>query len=52
MKIRPEQVLLSKQDFEFNKIFVTGSDEILIDYVSKHLIQKFKKKKLPYRYIE
>ena len=45
MKIRPEQILYSRDDFKFKKIFVTGSDEVLIDYLCGYLINFFEKKK-------
>ena len=44
MKIRPEQLLIKNQDINYKKILVTGSDEALINYVTKFLIKKFEKK--------
>ena len=44
MKIRPEQILYSKDEFKFKKIFVTGSDEIFMDYLCGYLINLFEKK--------
>ena len=44
MKIRPEQILYSRDELKFKKIFVTGSDEVLIDYLCGYLINLFEKK--------
>ena len=44
MKIKPEVLLNSKNDTSFNKILVTGSDEVFITYIKNFIIKDFKKK--------
>ena len=44
MKIRPEHFLIKNEEINFRKIFVTGSDEALINYVTTFIEKKFKKK--------
>ncbi len=44
MKIKPEVFLNSNKNIIFNKILVTGSDESLISYVKKFIVEEFKKK--------
>ena len=48
MKIKPEILLSHSDEFIYNKILVTGSDETFINYVRDHIIKIFKKKKLSY----
>jgi len=42
MRVRAEKILTSKKEIKYKKIFVTGSDEVLIDYVSNYLIKNFR----------
>ena len=44
MKIKPEILLSHSDEFIYNKILVTGSDETFINYVRDHIIKIFKKK--------
>ena len=44
MKIKPEVFLSSKKNLIFNRILVTGSDESLISFVKKFIIEDFKKR--------
>ena len=44
MKIKPEVLLSSKNNIAFNKILVTGSDEVFIAHVKSFIIEVFKKK--------
>ena len=42
MKIRAEHLLINNPDLKYNKILVTGNDEIFIDYVTHSICKKFK----------
>tara|TARA_Y100001970_G_scaffold244784_1_gene311257 strand:+ start:12246 stop:13172 length:927 start_codon:yes stop_codon:yes gene_type:complete len=42
MKIKPEQ-LLNNNIIQFKKFFITGLDTLLIDYVTKNIVDTFKK---------
>ncbi len=44
MKIKPEVLLASKKEINFNKILVTGSDESFIAYVKDFIVEDFKKR--------
>ena len=44
MKVKPEVFLKSKNNLDFNKILITGSDESLISYVKNFIIEDFKKR--------
>ena len=44
MKIKPEDLLSSKENIVFNKILVTGLDEPFIDYIKNFIIKGFKKR--------
>lgn len=42
MKIKPEVLLASKKEIDFNKILVTGSDEAFITYIKDFIVENFK----------
>ena len=42
MKVRPEIILNDNNNFLYNNILITGSDESLISYVKEHFIKKFR----------
>ncbi len=44
MKIKPEVFLSSKNNIDFSKILITGSDESFIAYVKNFVIKGFKKR--------
>ena len=44
MKIRPEILLSSKNEINYNKILVTGSDESFMLYVKDFIVSDFKKR--------
>ncbi len=44
MKIKAEVLITSKKEINYNKIFITGSDESFIGYVKNYIIKDFKRK--------
>lgn len=42
VKIKPEVLLASKKEIDFNKILVTGSDEAFITYIKDFIVENFK----------
>jgi len=44
VKVKPEVILSSKENILYNKILITGSDEVLINYVKGFIIENFKKR--------
>ncbi len=43
MKVRAENWLIKKEQFPQKKILITGTDEVLINYLQRAFMEKFKK---------
>ncbi len=52
MKIRAEEIFRDENKLTFKKILVTGSDEALINYTKKFIVNHFKKKSFTIMYSE
>ena len=44
MKTKPELIFLNKEDIKYEKILVSGSDEVLISHITEFIINKFKER--------